>query len=362
MLGRAKPTSSAASASRKSARPAWRRHERVLLDDAREHVEVRVADGVAAGPPLQAAVAEHEQRQREQAEQEPGAGEAHPGFLAQIAWICSWTRTPVGRVMLERTVTRTLPSARGGTIARTEPRAVADGALRVANAIACDDASSRSPGEAGVPDPERRRVGDVHRLDAPDRAPPPGPGAAAVSLRVGCGCAIVRPRARRRRRGCSRARAGSRRARCVVLATNTAARPVVTPGPTGPPSVPRKAISSAAARGRRRARRSPGRARGRRAASTSACRRPGTCTHGPATGMHSSRPLHSRPAIALAGAIAATAAAREQDGQPPDHGSLPKRNADMAPAASNRTAPPAAKAAVISRFSFTCPTREPRSS
>jgi hypothetical protein len=29
MLGRAKPTSSAASASRKSARPAWRRQERV---------------------------------------------------------------------------------------------------------------------------------------------------------------------------------------------------------------------------------------------------------------------------------------------------------------------------------------------
>jgi hypothetical protein len=30
MLGRANPTSSVASASRKSARPAWRRHERVL--------------------------------------------------------------------------------------------------------------------------------------------------------------------------------------------------------------------------------------------------------------------------------------------------------------------------------------------
>ena len=50
-LGRAKPTSSVARASRKSARPAWRRHERVL-DDAREHVEVRVADGVLARPPL----------------------------------------------------------------------------------------------------------------------------------------------------------------------------------------------------------------------------------------------------------------------------------------------------------------------
>ena len=44
------------------------------------------------------------------------------------------------------------------------------------------------------------------------------------------------------------------------------------------------------------------------------------------------------------------------------HGSLPKRNAETAPAASSRKAPPAAKPAVISRSFLTLPIREPSSS
>ena len=51
-----------------------------------------------------------------------------------------------------------------------------------------------------------------------------------------------------------------------------------------------------------------------------------------------------------------------QQEQPPDHGSLPKRKAETAPAASSSKAPPAANAAVISRSSFTLPIREPSSS
>ena len=41
-------------------------------DDAREHVEVRVADGELARAPLEPPVGEDEQRQQEQAEQEQG--------------------------------------------------------------------------------------------------------------------------------------------------------------------------------------------------------------------------------------------------------------------------------------------------
>ena len=52
----------------------------------------------------------------------------------------------------------------------------------------------------------------------------------------------------------------------------------------------------------------------------------------------------------------------EQDEQETLHGSLPKKKAETAPAASSRNAPLAAKAAVISRSFCSCPRREPSSS
>src|SRR6185436_13504589 len=92
-------------------------------DDAGEHVQVRVADGVLARPPLEPPVGEDEQRQQEEAEQEQRVREAQLGPLTQIAWICSSTRTPGGRVIPERTPTRTrLPAFRA--VARTEPSAL----------------------------------------------------------------------------------------------------------------------------------------------------------------------------------------------------------------------------------------------
>jgi hypothetical protein len=59
----------------------------VLSDDAREHVEIRVAHGVALRPALQVAVAEHEQRQEQQPEQQQRRPEAQLGPSTQMAWI-----------------------------------------------------------------------------------------------------------------------------------------------------------------------------------------------------------------------------------------------------------------------------------
>ena len=89
-------------------------------------------------------------------------------------------------------------------------------------------------------DPERRLHGHGHRLDAPNRRLLDRRGRGQASRRLARSCVRAR---RRRRPGCTRAAAGSRRAAASSCATKTAARPVVTPGPTGPPSVPRKVIS-----------------------------------------------------------------------------------------------------------------------
>src|ERR687897_289203 len=80
-------------------------------DDRREDVEVRVADGVARAPPLGPEPQHHERRDDEQAEQHPGALEAHRA-LEQSA--LSWTtaRTSASSASpLTRTATRPEPTA-----------------------------------------------------------------------------------------------------------------------------------------------------------------------------------------------------------------------------------------------------------
>ena len=89
---------------------------------------------------------------------------------------------------------------------------------------------------------------------------------------------------------------------------------------------------------------------------------PGTCTHGPLTGMQTTRPSHSVPALAVEGPKPATRGGDREHEQRALHGSLPKRKAETAPAASSRNAPPAANPAVISRSFLTLPIREPSSS
>src|SRR6185503_7181851 len=103
----------------------------------------RVPDGVLARPPLEPPVGEHEERQQQQAEQEQGRGEAQLGPRTQIAWICTSTRTPSGRVIPDRTRTATREPARLA-VARTEPSALSASGRFWRKATVVDQVSSRS--------------------------------------------------------------------------------------------------------------------------------------------------------------------------------------------------------------------------
>ena len=112
-------------------------------------------------------------------------------FLAQIAWTCSWTRTPAGRVTPERTVDHDAGRPRGARTrapSRARP-ATAPAACGTRPPVTSE--SSRSPGRQACGTRTRRALGDVHRLDAPDRRllHRGHGGQAAVRL------ALVRPRA-----------------------------------------------------------------------------------------------------------------------------------------------------------------------
>ena len=315
MLGRAKPTSSAASASRKSARPGVAAPGARAADDAREHVEVRVADGVLARPPLEPAVGEHEQRQQQQSEQQQRSREAQLGPRTQIAWICSSTRTSGGRVIPERTLTTTrLPARRG--VARTEPSALSAGGLFWRKATARRVREQPLAREAGVVRALARSL-SFRRTFLTRRivASTTGPGAAAVSFRFGSydvlraaaaaaggDAAEQRPEARQRARRPrdEDGRAVRRHAGADRAAESAEERELERAGAVGVEAADH--LAAAGARelvvGRRR-------------------RRPVTCTHGPLTGMQTIRPVALRartrgggPKPATAAAIASTSSTR----------------------------------------------------
>ena len=180
------------------------------LDDAGEHVQVRVADGVLRRPPLQPAVGEHDQRQQQQAEQEERGGEAQLGPFAQTAWICTSTRTFCGRVIPERTSTTTRSAgAAGGRAHRAEggergrtPRAERDGGGEGEDALAVR-------GTRGTSRSLCRSFSRTFltRQTVASGSAAPRPAARACRLGSSCGCGRLR-----RWRGCSRAAAGSRTA------------------------------------------------------------------------------------------------------------------------------------------------------
>ena len=330
------------------------------LDDAGEHVQVRVADGVLRRPPLQPAVARGRSRQQQQAEQEQGGGEAQLGPFAQTAWICTSTRTfcgprdPGAHVDDDASAGAArcrAHRAEGGE--RGRPRACGT-RRRVEN-----DEHALA-GEARVREPLALPVLQPDVLDAADRRVDRRRDGLQLPRRLvaPCGCGLLR-----RSPGMQPSSGRKPESARVVCATKTAARPVVTPGPTGPPRLPRNVIPSGPARsasrppitwprpgtrelvvGRRRRCRRPAPTARRRG-----CRRSGRRTPVPASAR---RRRH-----------AGDGCAEDEHGkQSLDHGSLPKRKAETAPAASRSNAPPAAKPAVISRSSLTLPIREPSSS
>ena len=241
MLGRAKPTSSAARASRKSARPACRRQERVSRRRPASTSRFVYRTAYFVGRFWSRRYARTSSGSSEQAEQEQRGGEAS----------YSMGRSRADRVDLQLDADaggRVIAGADGDDdaspparreVARTEPSAESGGwSAWSGTRPRCENASSRSPA--------RQRVRDALRSGRPSSrtfltrriVASTGGGAtpsAAASARAPCGrgpAAAAGDAAEQGPEAVSSVR--------VVRATKTAARPVVTPGPTGPPSMPRK--------------------------------------------------------------------------------------------------------------------------
>ena len=153
------------------------------VDDARQDLEVRKADGVAPGRRCKRRRAR--QRDQEQAEQEQRRGEAQLG-PTQIAWTWSSTGTFSGPRDAGADVDDD-PSARAAEVARTEPSAASDGGRLIRKATACENERSRSP-RGRRADPFARSVLQptflTRRIVASTAARAPPPSAAASARRA----------------------------------------------------------------------------------------------------------------------------------------------------------------------------------
>ena len=217
MLGRAKPTSSAAEREQEEREADVAPPGAGRVDDAREHVEVRVADGVAARPPLDPAVGEHEQRQQHQPEQEQGRREGQLGPLAHTACTCSSTRTAdrARDVRANGDLDPRVPARRA--VARTEPSAARAGGRSRAEADRRREGEQPLALEARVRRPLRctscRRTFFTRRIVASTTAARPPSAAASARARArapaaaaGGDAAEQRPEARERRASSGRRR------------------------------------------------------------------------------------------------------------------------------------------------------------
>ena len=328
------------------------------LDDPCQHVQVRVADGVLRRPSLQPAVPEHDQRQQQEAEQKEWGGEAQLGPLAQTAWICTSTRTFCGRVIAELHVDDDAPAGAAGRRAhraegrerRRAPRVERDGGREGEDALTC---------ETGVGEPLVLPVLQPDVLDAPGRClHRHGCDGLQLSLRpiarlapataaAGGNAAQQRPEAGERT-GRLRDEDGGA-ARCHAR-TYRAAEAAEEADSERPCTIGVEAADHLAASGA--AELVVGRCRGAE-----------DLHPGPGDGDADDQAVALPAGVRALRCHAGDRRAEDEHGkQPLDHGSLPNRNAETAPAASRSRAPPAAKPAVISRSSLTLPIREPSSS